>query len=222
VFAVWITIGFFDYNNGQIGAEIGRSEGRNVRHRLFAVVDRSNTLAFSTTVTPTPPATAINPVQPQQGPQAGSNAFGLQPVQLTTTGPVAGDPNAATVVTNSATGMNWAISAQGAAGSAAQFLVQPLVLVYDPGAVDPTTGASLEETVVATPVQVTGGYQLQAAFTKSHALGATVLCFGHPGAPLRYDPRQDTGLVIQPQGPTSTLPNGLVLPGVVLHYSIID
>jgi hypothetical protein len=205
VFAVWLTVGFFDYNPAtrQLGAEIGRSEGRNVRHRLFAIVDRSNALAFNTTVLAT--GTGITPVQPQQGTQAGSMAFGMQPVQLTTTGPTPGDPNNATVVSNPLTGMNWAISAQGPANSLAQALVQPLVLVYDPGVV--VNGVSQEEVVVATPVQTrltptTFQWSLQAAFTKSHAKGATVQCRGNPGPWLRYDPRQDAG--------------------VVLHYSIIE
>jgi hypothetical protein len=200
-FAVWVTVGFFDYNPAtrQLGAEIGRSEGRNVRHRLFAVVDRSNTVAFTTATN-----AVINPVQPmQQGTQAGSMAYGLQSVALTTAAPVAGDPNQAQVVSNAATGMNWAITTTGAPNTLAQALVQPLVLVYEPGTPN-------EETVVATPVAVPIPgtnppqtlFQLQAVFTKSHAQGVAVQCRGNPGPWTRYDPRQD--------------------PGVVLHYSIIE
>ncbi|MBL8821144.1 MAG: hypothetical protein JNJ77_01055 [Planctomycetia bacterium] len=43
-FSVWITIGFFEYDeaNNSIGAELGQLQGKYVRHRFFAVVDRSS------------------------------------------------------------------------------------------------------------------------------------------------------------------------------------
>jgi hypothetical protein len=198
VFAVWITVGFFDYdpNTGQIGAEIGRSEGRHVRHRLFSIVDRSQARCFSTATT-----AAITAGSPNTS--NGSLGYTLQPLNLNTTA-VTDTISKQThqVIRNGNTGMNWVIRSPNPA------LVQPLILVYQPGNAN-------EEIVTAVPVAITvagGGteYQLQARFTLNHSVtsgttttAGTVQCFGNPGPWTRYDPRKDN-------------------TGVVLHYSIID
>jgi hypothetical protein len=63
VFAVWVTVGFFEVKDEttrpiKLGAEIGRLENRHIRHRFFAIVDRSDMRVLnliSQNVVPPPP-----------------------------------------------------------------------------------------------------------------------------------------------------------------------
>jgi hypothetical protein len=63
-FAVWVTVGFFQVNqvvaegaNGNriyLGQEMGRAEGRHIRHRMFGIIDRSQ-IDMSAAASPTAP-----------------------------------------------------------------------------------------------------------------------------------------------------------------------
>jgi hypothetical protein len=68
VFAVWLTVGFFEVQDAdqtgnpiippKIGSEIGRDQGRHIRHRFFAIVDRTG-------MNLTPGLVTAQQVQPQ-------------------------------------------------------------------------------------------------------------------------------------------------------------
>jgi hypothetical protein len=165
VFAVYLTVGFFEVAKDaagnyvgdapgmfpvQLGAEIGRAEGRQIRHRMLAIVDRTNLQAFSTSTN-----TAITV----------PSTFGNQ--QFLQTNVTLG----AIVPTNS---------------NPAPSLQPGMVLVFDPN-------TDNEETVVVQAVPMPG--QITATFQRSHPLApgqpTPVICRGNPGPWTRYDPRQD-------------------------------
>ncbi len=180
VFAIWLTVGFFEVTNPAtvpptLGAEIGRSEGRHIRHRMFAIVDRTNlnvdrtnpnlflNNTFQTTVSapgyvpPPIPQSILIPSPPAAAPQTVT-------IQLAQAGGM-----------NPFTGAVWSL----AAGTS---------VVFEPG-------TDNEETVVlqAPPAGDVFPGQFNATFYKSHLPGVPVMLRGNPGpwTLIPYDPRKD-------------------------------
>jgi hypothetical protein len=171
VFAVWMTVGFFQVTDDSVrpvklGPEIGAATGNNIRHRMFAVVDRSRMMisasvpATTTVNAPTGAVTGLDqPTWVQVEGTQGAN-------------PVTGAP----VITGFANPNNpvkipWSIQA-GA------------VLNMDPG-------FQTEETVVVLAVSPTAPPGLgpglpnkswiQAQFHKPHGPGVGINIPGNPG-----------------------------------------
>ncbi len=69
-FSVWVTIGFFEYDdqNG-LGAEVGQIQGKNTRYRFFSVVDRTTVDAWLKSWN------LHNPMDAQSSPPIASNVL---------------------------------------------------------------------------------------------------------------------------------------------------
>jgi hypothetical protein len=171
VFAVWVTVGFFEVTDPTttpptLGTEIGKSEGRNIRHRMFAIVDRTNLAAIQTSLNS---GSSISVTDPDTNGGQGFNRLTLSTIM-----PTSG--------TDSRTGKSWSLQTG-------------LTLSVEPG-------TDNEENVVV----LSDGTNLVGEFRKSHTPpsggSVPVIVRGNPGPWVRYDPRQD--------------------PGVVIHWNIIN
>ncbi len=183
-FGVFLTVGFFEVVNENtrpvtLGAEIGASEGKNIRHRMFAVVDRTNLEVFGQSVLTSVPLDTFSPGTYPYEVQI--DAVVPNPVNKT----VIYCPSGANPFTN---GMNpynnspWVIK-------------DSSVLVIEPNTSD-------EETVTVYSKQGQPG--LFAQFQRPHLpvtdpqgfkIYPRIISRGNPGPWLNYNPRQDSGVV---------------------------
>jgi hypothetical protein len=183
VFAVWLTVGFFEVTDEtvrpvKLGAEIGRGEVRNVRHRMFAIVDRTNLVAQANAAYATayPAATGVLPP-------------GAMPalVTQTTSAVGAGSQMVPVVMLHGVTPVPTPPD-QGPALYSAWDIHVGSALVLD-------RGSPREETVVVTAVGPGG---ITANLRLAHPAGAsiTILFYrGNPGPQERFRPRENKDLV---------------------------
>lgn len=170
VFAVWLTVGFFEVTDEatrQLGPELGRAEGRHIRHKMFAILDRSS-LTISSSVNP-----ATMALQPQVG------KVGPQPIIIPTLDQIVPGTRSVKIPRNSMLdfeGADWTIRAGD-------------YLLVDPG--------PNQEIVRVTG---TGADYVTAAFRASHSANISLIRVsdsqgvpaglpGNPGPQPRFDVR---------------------------------
>jgi hypothetical protein len=193
VFAVWFTVGYFEVVDesvrpARLGAEIGRDQNVHIRHRFFAIVDRSGLQLINTTSASAAP---VNPAWNNATNYAVGNIVNFNNglmyrcIQANNNTP---PPNAAYWVRINQTATMTYNGLTGTAGNAPLIIQPGMLLEID-------TGLNSEVVAVqsATPGPV---YTFTAEFTRSHAAGAPIICRGNPGPRQNYNPRRDTGVVL--------------------------
>ena len=116
VFAVWLTVGFFQVIDDtvqpvKLGPEVNLAQGKNIRHHMFAIVDRTQIQTFATATTaaitgPTAPATQVtaNISIPNPVPDARTGrTWAVQPGSLLVYDPGSANEETVTVLANGTT-----------------------------------------------------------------------------------------------------------------------
>jgi hypothetical protein len=177
VFGVWLTIGYFQVTDdtkqpAQLGQEyIWPSSQSVIRHKYFAIIDRSQLQVWPTTDDMGRPkvrsAVTISVTAPATSTSVAVSLVdgGTPPQAITATNPV----------TNPNTNRSWT------PGWLQTPAIGGTVLTFDPD-------TNNEETVV---VDATGN----ATFYKSHLQYCTVISRGNPGPWTLYDPTKDPAVV---------------------------
>jgi hypothetical protein len=180
VFAVWVTVGFFEVGPPKVaggpatlGQEINFSTNRHIRHRMFAIIDRS-----SATI-------RIDPVTSQPSPgQVGPSPFFIPALSPVPPPAAPGQPQQLLVdvpaISGTYEGINWQITAG-----------QKLVI---------DTGLNQEVVTVLAARAVQAGdqpanqgpYVIQATFSKPHTnrFAISNAMLGNAGPQPRFDLRQ--------------------------------
>ncbi|MBM3996955.1 MAG: hypothetical protein FJ303_22810 [Planctomycetes bacterium] len=188
VFAIWFTVGYFEVVDetvrpARLGAEIGRAENRHIRHRFFAIVDRSAMKLIDTASSNAVPGTTVAWTRGQTY-QVGNivtyNGGNYVCIQANTNNPPSNGPPAWSPVV-----MN--LPALGTTPSGQPITLQPgMLLEIDSGT------ASAE--VVA--VTAAAGNSFMGNFRLNHNANARVVLRGNPGPLNVYNPRRDSEVVL--------------------------
>jgi hypothetical protein len=181
VFAVWLTVGFFEVTDDttrpvKLGAEMGRAENRHTRHRMFAIVDRTNI-----TESGDPPIFIPgDPIIPQH-PESGY--IPLDPAGATVDVAIPSGTLVGSTLTGTYEGHTWSLSAGDSVFVDFGPLQEQLAI--------PANGIKLG----------TGGGPptIRLTFAKPHTGPLTIypqnVFSGNPGPQPHYDPRQDSAVV---------------------------
>jgi hypothetical protein len=190
VFGVWVTVGFFEVTDEtvrpvRLGKEVGRAVGANLRHRLFAVVDRTNLVA------------QVNAAGvAAYAPAPGVLAAGAMPALVTRTSQAVTDPaglppgTAQTVGVEALAGVSPVPTPpDGNPALQSAWEIEPgVALVIE-------RGSKREETVLVTAA---GASAFTAAFTQPHPAGSSITMIfyrGNPGPRPRFRARDNKDLV---------------------------
>jgi hypothetical protein len=205
VFGVWWTAGFFEVVDEtvkpvKLGKEIGRDENRHIRHRFFALVDRSALQLFSAR---------------SAGAVTISTTGGIpQTLTMSITPPTVATTNGSTngAVRSFSPAKTYAYSDVVTFGSGTPpvnrfyFCIQPPPVgtaptnaaywqpLLQPGMLLEIDAGTPSAEVVAIQTVTNNGFT--AAFTKSHAASATISCRGNPGPQHNYNPHRDNSVVL--------------------------
>ncbi len=143
VFAVWFTVGYFEVVDesvrpAKLGPEVGRAENRHIRHRFFAIVDRTG-LELNRKLAAGAVAAGVNQAVMLMDPPGVQQPWAIRPGMVIEVIPPAGSPEVGESVVIKGVGMNSA--APGAATIVADFTANhsansAFVLRGNPGPTD--------------------------------------------------------------------------------------